>query len=317
MQQSQAAYYSKGRTDKDANEGNIVKAAARALLALDKLCKLCDLEDDIKFEKELSNFLSSLASKKKDDGSTEEDHVIRYGLNALNRQNVVLTGDEREDKAANKRATQEASQETGKFEEELIQVKTIDNKREILKQARDQLLLDPTKISRFIGDLFDYRREITFNLKESVTLTDSQKKKPVPERKQIREEAIKKYFDPKAQETDDYDFTFEKDDEDDDIVKIVRKNNIKLAETLDKHLNIVWSAFPNLAHHLMRVQKKEQVEDLFLSNESLDKQGWSEAEYVDEATLFKIRLTVDYLKQEILDVKQRQLQQFSIGSSHP
>ncbi len=63
---------------------------------------------------------------------------------------------------------------------------------------------------------------------------------------------------------------------------------------------IFWTVFNNKKSRLCPAIKKT-------------KQGWSEAKYIDEATLAKISLTVDYLKQEILDVKQRQLQQLSTG----
>ena len=295
IQQSQAAYYSKGRMDKDPNEGNIVKSAARALVALDKLCRLCNLENEEKFKEELKDFLSSLAPKKKSDNSTEEDHIVRYGLNILNRQKVISTGDDEADKKNNIKATIDAANETDEFRENLEKL-TVNKQKDLLVETRGKFLSDSAKMAGFIGDLFDYKREITFELKKAATLSSNQQKLPADKKKSSREKAVKEYFDPT-----DHDINF---DHDNNIVKITRTNNNDLVETLEKHLNITWAAFPHLAQQL-----NSQLVDCFFVNEVLGKQGWQEAEYFNETTNQSENLTVDYLKQELENKQNIQSQQ--------
>jgi hypothetical protein len=325
IQQGQAAYYSKGRADKDANEGNIVKSASRALLVLDKLCRLCDL-DDKKFKKELESFLSSLAPKKKSDDSTEEDHVVRYGLNILHREEVVLTGDEEEDKRNNAEATSNAAKRTEQFAIRLKSAKTMAEKRMILQQARDQLLSDPNKISTFIGDLFDYKREIVFKLTEAVPLTASQNKRLTQkdERKKFRQEEIQKYLNPGQRSNYIFDFT-QQDNDGNDVAKVTREYDDELIITIDKHFKITWAAFPNLNKQLekqaqqhtaatsvsLQPCKKAEVESSFLTNKILKKQGWEKATY-EKKDYTIVNLTTDYLKQQIINRNQKLLQQLGV-----
>jgi hypothetical protein len=79
-------------------------------------------------------------------------------------------------------------------------------------------------------------------------------------------------------------------------------------------LHITWAAFPHLETCLTNPQaqhttKKDQVENYFLANEVLEKQGWKKAKYFDKTACSDINLTTDYIKQRLLEANQNQQNQ--------
>lgn len=144
-------FYSQGRIGKSKSEGDEAKGAARALVALDSLCKLCNLEGK-EFEEELASFELSLAPNKKGSEDTEDDHIIRYGLNRLSKDGGIEL-------------------------EKKIKKMSVDQKKDCLKKTRDDLLLKPEIIAGFIGNLLDYNMTIKFDLSESedISLTNEEK----------------------------------------------------------------------------------------------------------------------------------------------
>jgi hypothetical protein len=100
------------------------------------------------------------------------------------------------------------------------------------------LLLNPDRISDFIGDLFDYKKDITFDLKVAVTLSSNQQKLSASKKQTHRESVVKEHFDP-----NNHDFNFNHSS---NTVEISTTSNDNLVKVLNKHLNITWAAFPYL-----------------------------------------------------------------------
>ena len=139
--------FSRGRIDKDPLEGVSIKNAARALTALDLLCKFVNADTEGS-KKWFDVLLKSLKIKKQDSSETEEEHVARNGLKAFNRK---LPSEDTDINALLEMAIDSTPP-------------TLD----IFKQKVEALLIKLTTnnaiIAGFIGSLFDYKREIKFNI---------------------------------------------------------------------------------------------------------------------------------------------------------
>jgi hypothetical protein len=164
QQDENTAFYSKGRLDKDKNEGNIVKAAARGLVMLDKLCALCEINienDEGKkiFESRLKIFINSLAKKR--DGESEEDHIMRYGINRF---------------FAPPNKTTDEGKKADKILEKINKETNPQKQKAILESLRNEALNNTDQIAELIGNLFDYQRVVKFDLDKAVELTDSEKR---------------------------------------------------------------------------------------------------------------------------------------------
>ncbi len=305
QQDESTAFYSKGRLDKDKNEGNIVKAAARGLVMLDKLCSLCEIDigdDEGKkiFESRLKIFIDSLG--KKQDGESEEAHIMRYGMNRFFAPQDKATDDGKKADEILEKINREANSQKQKI---------------FLESLRDEALSNGDQIAELMGNLFDYQRVVKFDLGKAVELTATEKKKAPAEQERIKQEKIKDYF-------YEYDHTFEFADQQIPqgnqlktvkVATITRTNRPILIDITEKHLNFAEIAFPNLNKQLDQTKQKDVVTEAFLQKQVCEKQGWNEEKYKKGKK--SVALDAEYLRTEIDTKKQKKATDASksIGST--
>jgi hypothetical protein len=294
QQDESTAFYSKGRLEKNPNEGNIVKAAARGLVMLDKLCALCEIDiggDEGKkiFESRLKIFTDSLG--KKQDGESEEAHIMRYGMNRFFApQNAASDGGTKADKILEK-ISREANPQQQKA---------------ILESLRDEALSNGDQIAELIGNLFDYQRVVKFDLDKAVELTATEKKKTSVEQEQIKQEKIKECFNDKKSRA--HEFKFDNQQIGSKTIKvatIARTNHLALIGIAAKHLDFTEIAFPNLNKQLDQTKQKDVVTEAFLQKQVCEKQGWHEEQYSKAGKSFA--LDAEYLRTGIDTKKQKKV----------
>jgi hypothetical protein len=268
-------FYSKGRLKKAA--GDSEKGAADALVMLNQLCKLCELEDK-KFEEKFPSFrrgLDTLSEQDKKSGETKEDRIIRYGLSRFYPSGGSNTDGGAEAKTIISLLDNKDNSSTAKRTECLIAL-------------RDKLLQKTDMIAQFQGDLLDYRREIIFDLKEA------------------NEDHLKEYFPEDINVYTKTNIVITKDGKAREVpvITVTRTDKEDLVKILSRHLEVMATAFPSL-HNTMKAQVKdgkslkEIITEKFLKTEVLEKQGWKDFMYEDLATGQNVKLNETHLKQEI------------------
>jgi hypothetical protein len=268
QQQELTTVFSKGRKNKEGSEGPDAKLAARALVAFNQLCAWSRAPDTELDEKTVSRIMVSLSSKKRDDVSdAEENHVLRYGISALKGGDGQKTDEgARADKL--KQVLQKAKSDP-------MQVKTA------LIEIRDELAGNVSKVAAFVGDLYDYRRVLEFDLDDAFPLPkDLAKQGKTP--RAYWEMQLAEYFD-----EDDHDFDFKKN-----AVTITRTNTEQLAQTIHRHFTMIAAAFPALVTHI----GLEKLTDLFIQKTVLENQGWQEHPYEESYfNLAALKVELDQL----------------------
>lgn len=278
IQQSSISHYSRGRLNKDPNEGDIVKGAARGLIAIDKLCELCDFEGSTeKQQKKLDEFKSSLKTKKRGGNTLEEDHVVRYGFNrwskAINDESIHSTKEDitlRLEGIVNSTSTPL----TGIIDQ--------------LRVIKEELINKDKIISNFIGDLLDYPRVVVFDLPKAVPLTQEQKSLSKEKQHEIQLNSMKQHFDP-----EEHKLKIEEG-----LLFVERTDNESLFNAIERHYKFTNKAFSHLDESLEKTDKKDNIYKKFIEETVLKKQQWSKGKY-DNDDLERYHLDVEYITQNV------------------
>lgn len=260
-------FFSRGRMNKAPNEGDIVKGASYALIAADRLSRLCVIDDN-DFEEELNLFKFGLAAKP--EAGNTQNHIVRYGFTRWH------DGDE--GRAANK------------LLEKLNRSADKEVQRQILVEARNNLLANPPQIAAFIGDLLDYEREIKFNVEKAFPLTKTLIEGDCEaSNNKFRYSNIRNHFDERTHEISDISSELDKNKKNIYTIIVTRTDEEDLIAVLSKHLQITKAAFPNLKNFLAEqvvasqsnsssmqpdMNKFDKMIDVFLENEVITKRKW-------------------------------------------
>ncbi|MFN7097661.1 MAG: hypothetical protein ACK4PR_08925 [Gammaproteobacteria bacterium] len=244
--------FSKGRLNKKHNEGNLAKQSSRALMVLNHLCSFCQTDDVNKLKKKIESFVSSLAPLKRDSLDSEDDHVMRYGLNQLLR--------ERATEISNNYAGFKDADDFKKFLEN--DQLAIDHKLEVIKKFKNFLLNDCKKIAMHLGNLYDYPRQIIFDLTKTFPELELNKNRQITEQqKKIIFSQLKDYF-PRAKVLTDYS----------NLEATVNRTELTyLKETVENNFIFISSAFSSLVSEELFFDIKKT----FVNEVVLGAMGWS------------------------------------------
>ncbi len=284
QQHELATVFSRGRTGKAKDEGINARTAARALVALNQIyrCAGLELKD---FDAEMvKRILHSLSPKKLSDRyDTEEQHVLRYGINAL---------------SAEPGKTTDGGARADKFFKELSNSKTTPRKMiQLFEELGNELKRDINKINSFVGDLYDYRRVLTFDLKEAFPLPTDIGKQNTSASEKFWKAKIEDIFPP-----EDYNYYITGEQ-----VTIIRKDIESLSGTIVRHMVIIKAAFPELIKQI----GLQQIRDIFIQKTVLNEQGWKDHKLKEGF------VTLDYLKKKLTSSETNEIAPVPATNSGP
>lgn len=242
--------FSAGRANKNKGEGNIVKGAARALAALDRLCEIDTLNDGLLLQQK-DEVIVSLKSKKKVEGQDEvEDPVMLYGLNVLFaclfdliKKPVTSKKKYIDTQISTLLSNLESADSAASFKKHLMDIKEI------------FLVKNPDIVAEQLGNLYDYEQILHFNLEKAF-----KKKKPEDYGK-----LLFKQFPKESHVVNFYDTPQKKR-----FARISRQNFDALSKTLHRHFAVMRVAFSQLS----KEQGYDAITKTFLQNGVLNKLGW-------------------------------------------
>lgn len=277
MQQKETTtFYKTGRIMGAA--GKEERTAPRALMMLNILTKLNKETDDGIFQKKLDFFVKSLHPLKRKSNDTEADHVVKYGLDQWYPVNI------------------KKNKKSDELMESLNSAKDISESRKILEILEEDIVSKKKELAEFMGDLLDYERELLFDLDESTTLTKQQQQQDPKQQKESRILSLKKRFPTQSVHLFDNEevttgskmiISLAEPLLDKSSLAIVRRSNSdELLAILRKHIYVLNAAFPEIDFN--------SVQDLFIQNEVLEKQGWK-SQFSLSDQLIPVYKTEDYL----------------------
>lgn len=274
--------YSKGRIQTDSAQGDKVKGASRALVMLNKLCKLCNLEGN-DFKEELEYFISSLR-KNNEDSRNEEECVIRHGLG---RWNLALQKQEGENKNSKFKEPDTLANQLEEDSTEII-------KKELLKGFRDNLVNQQDVMAKFMGDLIDYHHKIAFHI-SSESLKSKRRgsvmgvtKDEEVENEVVENEGVKSKRFPTLEqlkeEFPEITHTIIANQNNANNVTVTRKEVKDLCLILIKYKKLISYAFADLKKELDSNNIFDATFENFIETEILEKQGWKELAFKNSIT---------------------------------
>lgn len=238
--------FSRGRVDKKKNEGSLAKEAARALVALNRLCQMTRLSDE-KLKENLDKFKKSLLINEGNKNGSDK-HVVRYGLSHFTSKIDSFAA------------------MLGEAGDELVKV------RAVLEKEKNAILDNPAMIAEKIGDLYDYKQQLRFDLAKALpNFPEYAPNYYIPHKK-----ALTRLLGIDVQTKSDIRFES----------KVIEKNKKKtktiyavihrqampfLIQTILKHFAVIETAFPFLKDD---TAKYDAIKKGFLENEVLQKSGW-------------------------------------------
>ncbi len=281
QQHELATTFSKGRRGKDPQEGANAKTAARALVAINQIYEWAAMDPNDFDDERIDKMLHALSSKKLNNpADTEEQHVIRYGISALHEKDGGDTAD--------------------KLIREIRNARTDSNKiKQIWNNVGARLKREVDKIASLVGDLYDYRRVLKFDLNEAFPLPQNIVKQG--------DAAILKYWEDNLASVFSEGYFFDID-VNNRSATITRTKDEKLIQTIDRHLTIIKSTFPEVLKNI----DFAKIKDTFIKNTILNDQDWGKHS-TDEGPL-----NLSYINRKLSESKSSKLLLPDSGSSsHP
>lgn len=280
--------FSQGRVNKKKDEANLAKAAARMLMAFNRLCEIEKL-DNKQFEEQIEDFISSFAKSKKESQENQDSHVIRYGLKAFylsmfkedvdrerkaeenvendfKRLEKFFLSYQKSKKSKIKTAEDEYDEDDFQPKKELFSPEDcLKHMKTVLSSLKKNMLDKPTILAEQIGNLYDYPYTLKFNLTQAF-----------PEKKMSEKDKISYIEDKTAfyqsKFTDFFPRPYHlvKLDTVENEAIIMRKDMTLLLNSLSRHLGVIETAFPELN----KQENYQKILYTFLNQDVLIKAEW-------------------------------------------